>query len=209
MIPTCNIKLSSLWSLDIWHFVDVIDPLLSKWSNLASGKKKKKMVDIKHFTEGLSFSRGRFKLRYLQQHSATLHPHLVLSTHTISVFLVMFHFKVYMIDMLQVVVERYMDKMSLFLLPDGSTPLFSFHHFIFIKLVFCICDLQWMNKAALRYLHYLLLLQKLWSGNPQINQHKYSINLFRVHTPQSTPHRIWADPRPRGVQHRRDYQQCH
>ena len=61
----------------------------------------------------------------------------------------MFHFKVYMTDMLKVVDERYMDKMSLFLLPDGSTPLFSFHHFIFIKLFFCICDLQWMNKAAL------------------------------------------------------------
>ena len=38
------------------------------------------------------------------------------------------------------IVERYMDKMSLFLLPDGSTPLFSFHHFIFIKLFFCICN---------------------------------------------------------------------
>ena len=38
------------------------------------------------------------------------------------------------------IVERYMDKMSLFLLPDGFTTLFSFHHFIFIKLFFCICN---------------------------------------------------------------------
>ena len=91
------------------------------------------------------------------------------------------------------IVERYMDKMSLFLLPDGFTTLFSFHHFIFIKL---FLRLHWMNKPALCYLHYLLLLQKLWSGNPQINQHKYSINLFRVHiTPQYR-----ADPRPRCLQ---------
>ena len=87
------------------------------------------------------------------------------------------------------VVERYMDKMSLFLLPDGSTPLFSFHHFIFIKLFFAFAMDE--QSCILCYLHYLLLLQKLWSGNPQINQHKYSINLFRVHT---APQWNWPPP---------------
>ena len=78
-----------------------------------------------------------------------------------------------------------MDKMSLFLLPDGSTPLFSFHHFIFIKLFFCICDLQWMNKAALSV---ICIIYSFYRSFDPVIPKLININTALIYS-ESTSHR--------------------
>ena len=114
-----------------------------------------------------------------------------------------------MTDMLQVVVERYMDKMSLFLLPDGSTPLFSFHHFIFIKLFFCICDLQWMNKAALSV---ICIIYSFYRSFDPVIPKLININTALIYSESTlhNPHRTAFELTPaHAAQARLSTLQCH